>query len=65
MASRFFSDFKEKKVSGSKGAKPTGKLKSLSGTEKTANWPGLPGKSGPDRSGGDKKVRIHPKSTGI
>ncbi len=32
---------------------------------KTAAWPGLPGKSGPDRSAGIKKVKIHPSSVGL
>ena len=34
-------------------------------TERTAAWPGLPGKAGPDRSAGVTKVKIHPKSEGI
>ncbi len=33
--------------------------------ERTANWPGLPGKSGPNRSAGVKKVKIHAKSEGL
>ncbi len=33
--------------------------------ERTANWPGLPGKSGPDRSAGVKKLKIHPASQGL
>lgn len=33
--------------------------------EKTANWPGLPGKAGPDRSQGVKKLKQSPKSEGI
>lgn len=33
--------------------------------EKTAAWPGLPGKRGPDRSAGVKRVKAHPKSEGI
>ena len=33
--------------------------------EKTANWPGLPGKSGPDRSAGVKKLKIYPASKGL
>lgn len=32
--------------------------------EKTANWGGLPGKAGPDRSGGTPKHRRH-KAEGI
>jgi len=34
-------------------------------TEKTAAWAGLPGKSGPNRSAGVKRARIHPKSEGL
>lgn len=33
--------------------------------EKTANWPGLPGKTGPNRSAGVKRIRQHPKSEGL
>ena len=33
---------------------------------RTINWPGLPGKTQPkDRSGGDRKVKVHPVSKGI
>lgn len=31
--------------------------------EKTAAWPGLPGKGGPNRSAGVKKARVYPKTT--
>ena len=34
-------------------------------TMKTANWPGLPGKSGPNRSNGVPKAKAYPKSDGI
>ena len=34
-------------------------------TEKTAAWPGLPGKGGPNRSAGVKRVRAHPKAEGL
>lgn len=33
--------------------------------ESTANWPGLPGKTGPNRSAGVEKVKTHAKSDGI
>jgi len=34
--------------------------------EKTAGWPGVPGKTQPkDRSGGTKKVKHYPVSEGI
>ena len=32
---------------------------------KTAAWGGLPGKSGPNRSAGVKKVQTYPKSEGL
>lgn len=35
-------------------------------TEKTAGWGGLPGSSQPkDRSGGVKRLQIHPKTEGL
>ena len=43
--------------------KSRGKAPSV--VEKTANWPGLPGKSGPNRSAGVKKLKIHPSSQGL
>ncbi len=33
--------------------------------ERTVNWPGLPGKTGPNRSAGVKKLKIHPQSRGL
>ncbi len=33
--------------------------------ERTANWPGLAGKAGPDRSAGVRKLKIHPTSKGL
>lgn len=45
-----------------RGVAPAASLPS----DKTASWPGLPGKTQPkDRSGGVKRVRQHPKSDGI
>ncbi len=65
MASRYFTEMKERKVSGgNKYSPPTGSMSS-SLNEKTAAWPGLPGKSGPDRSNGVKKLKTHPKSEGL
>jgi hypothetical protein len=34
-------------------------------SEKTVDWPGLPGKAGPDRSNGVKKCKCYPVSKGI
>lgn len=39
--------------------------KSASVNEKTANWPGLPGKTGPDRSAGVRKLKTHAMSKGL
>ncbi len=37
-----------------------------SAPEKTANWGGLPGKSqSKDRSGGVKRLQVHPKTEGL
>ena len=33
--------------------------------ERTANWPSLPGKSGPERSAGVNKAKVYPKAQGI
>ena len=33
--------------------------------ERTANWPGLPGKSGPNRSAGVKKLKVYASSKGL
>ncbi len=33
--------------------------------ERTASWPGLPGKTGPNRSAGVKKLKTHPMSKGL
>jgi hypothetical protein len=50
-----------------KSTKPTpGRKPDFSMPEKVANWGGLPGNTQPrSRSGGDRKVKIHPKSEGI
>jgi len=54
------------KRTGSK-APPTGvRMKGEPSIKEGApNWPGLPGKSGPDRSGGTKKIKTHAVSKGI
>jgi len=33
--------------------------------EKSRNWPGLPGKEGPDRSSGTPRVKQHTQSKGL
>lgn len=52
---------------GGQGPSPqaSGSSPKLSMPEKTANWGGLPGKTGPNRSGGVKKLKVYPKSEGI
>lgn len=39
--------------------------KAVSVNEKTASWPGLPGKSGPNRSAGVKRLKIHATAKGL
>ena len=62
-------DFSENKRGlGGRASKPppTGtRLTTPKFTEKTAAWGGLPGKTGPNRSAGVKKIRAHPKSEGL
>lgn len=41
------------------------RAKAATVVEKVANWPGLAGKSGPERSAGISKLKIHPTSTGL
>ena len=53
---------------GGKGSPPATGMRGTSGAsvnEKTASWPGLPGKTGPDRSAGVKKLKCHPKQEGL
>lgn len=45
------------------GGKRTGPQGSVN--EKSINWPGLPGKSGPNRSAGVKKAKVYAKSEGL
>lgn len=49
------------------GGAPTGQRvpKKDSLNEATPNWPGNPGKTGPDRSNGVEKARIYPKQEGL
>jgi hypothetical protein len=45
---------------------PRGGKNGTTGPEKTAAWPGVPGKTqSKDRSNGVRKLKIHPKSEGI
>ena len=43
--------------------KPRGKEPAF--VEKTANWPGLAGKTGPERSAGVKKLKTQATSQGL
>lgn len=65
MSTDFNEDFNNRRSSApplkTKKPGPKGKLK-----EKTVAWGGLPGKTQPkDRSGGVKKLKIHPVSIGL
>lgn len=46
---------------------PTGKkgIEGGSFKESVPNWAGLPGKTGPDRSAGVKKLKTHPQQKGL
>lgn len=63
MPNKDFNDMISKDSSGAK----TGARGSKSDTvnESAVNWPGIPGKSGPDRSAGVQKVKTSAKSDGI
>lgn len=52
MASNYYTDFPEKKVTATDKQSVKGNRKTLTLPEKSVNYPGIPGKGGPDRSGG-------------
>ena len=61
----FSENFNDRKQSAVTNSTPRENSKSAM-PEKTANWPTVPGKTqGKDRSGGVKKVKIHPASQGL
>lgn len=48
------------------GVKPVGSgSPDLSMPERTASWPGLPGKSGPDRSNGSPEEKVYVFAQGL
>lgn len=57
-------DFNQRKSSSNPPSLSTpgskGKVK-----EKAIKWPGVPGKTGPNRSAGVKRAKIHPTSEGL
>lgn len=53
---------KERAATGTKLKSPGGKGKL---NFRTANWPDAPSGSGPDRSAGYKKLKIHAQSKGL
>lgn len=63
MPNKDFNDMIDNKSSGEKTGVRGSKSDSMN--EKTAAWPGLPGKTGPDRSNGVQKVKTTAKSEGI
>lgn len=68
MANKIFSEFEKDKAFKDKSVPmgPSVSKPDLSMKEKTAAWPGLPGKAqDKDRSAGVKRAKIHPKSVGI
>ena len=68
MANKYYAtDIAPTKLSGGEGGRHAaqGKAAPRSMPEKTANWSGPPGKTGPDRSGGVKKAKAYAKAAGI
>lgn len=63
MTNKYYNDMVSKSGkgadTGTKGSKADIK------SESTANWPGIPGSAGPDRSAGVEKVKTTVKSEGI
>ena len=60
-----FRDFDNQLGNKAKGFKRSTPAKSAAFKVGTANWPGLAGKSGPNRSAGVKKLKIHATSEGL
>lgn len=52
MASNYYTEFPERKTSATDKQSVKGAKKTLSMKEKPVGYPGIPGKGGPDRSGG-------------
>lgn len=66
MANRHFSEVHPDGLAGKSTRPKAGAKKGAAMPERTAAWPGLPGKKQPrDRSGGVKKVTTHAKSEGV
>lgn len=56
MANKFYGGLGGKGGGKASGGTQGGKAQSTTMPMKTADWPGLPGKASPDRSGGTKKT---------
>ncbi len=65
MSNADFNDDVNKRRQSSKGGRDKKPGKHSTIREATASWGGLMGKAGPNRSGGVKKLKEHPKSEGI
>lgn len=67
MANQNFSDFPERKANAAPKVTPkkAGKPARSAMPMNTANWGGLPGGTGPNRSNGVTKLKAHPKSEGL
>jgi hypothetical protein len=63
VANKDFNDMISKNSNGAKTGVRGPKSDTVN--ESTVNWPGNPGKSGPDRSAGVEKVKTSAKSDGI
>lgn len=65
MANPRFSKTAPSRGTDGKAKQPGGGTSKAEMPMKTAAWPGLPGKSGPNRSNGVPKIKAYPKSEGI
>jgi hypothetical protein len=69
MGNSYYSEFSEDNAKARSNRSKTGSKKTLTLPDKTANWPGLPGKGGPNRSAGSptsgKMGKFHVKKEGF
>lgn len=63
MTNKFYNDMTTKSDKGAATGAQGNKANVTA--DSTANWPGIPGKAGPDRSAGVEKVKTTVKSEGI
>lgn len=65
MPSRYNTYNPDRKITQGSASKPSGPGSPGKVTERTASWPGLPGKASNWYKTSGKKVKTHPKSEGL